>query len=259
MKKNLLLLLALCLFSAQAYAQQEALTGFIQEHKNDQGFTYAFFSKDLLEMVTKSDTKDADWKQLQQVVQNIGSLSLLVGDSINNGMQLFKEARKLVPEQDFDELLSVRDGNDHVRIWVKSEDNTISDLVLLVGTADEFVLACFAGKLELGNFAQLAQLFQADQSAQLAKLSENMSLNFAVSPNPSGGMFVLQYNETQDLPASMIILDQNGRQVANLNLKAEVSQQVQLPPSLPSGLYWIQVKTQQGKVGVKQLQLIKAP
>lgn len=255
--KHFFLLLSAILLSAHAvFSQTSAFNGFIEQHKNDRAFTYAFLSKDLFEVVAGTEVKDKDWKQLHNMVKNIGSLSILAADSIQNGLALYKEVLALVPKDEFDELLTVRDGSDHVRIWVKSDDDAISDLVLLVGSQDEFVLVCFAGNLELGNISELAKLFEAEEAEQLARTTAATTIDFSLSPNPTSGPITLTYNDGQDVPAFLTLIDQNGRQVSSLTLSGFHIQQVFLP-ELPSGTYWIQLRTKNGKIGVKQVQIVR--
>ncbi|MFN0036187.1 MAG: DUF4252 domain-containing protein [Saprospiraceae bacterium] len=256
MKHFFLLLLSLFLTNSAASAQQVALHDFIEKHKSDQSFTYAFLSKDLFEIATQSDIKNKDWNGLHNVVKNIGSLRILAADSIESGLVLYKEVRALIPSDEFDELLTVRDGSDNVRIWVKAEDNVVTDLILLVGSPHEFVLVCFAGNLELGNISELAKLFEAGQVEQLARTSEAVAIDFGASPNPSNGEFTLTYSDEQDPPTLLSVIDQNGRPVSTLRLSGTATQSVVLG-DVPSGIYWLQLKTQNGKVGVKQVQVVK--
>lgn len=254
--KQLLPALAAVLLTAAAHAQTAGLNDFIETHKQDKGFTYAFLSKDLFEVAAKADVADQDWKKLQNVVRNIGALRILAADDLDTAPDLYRDAKTRVDADAFDELLTVRDGQDNVRIWAKSEGAVVTDLVLLVGTSNEFVLVCFAGALELNNLPELAGLLDAGSAGQLAQTAERVAAEFQVSPNPSTGVFTLRYEADADLPASMTLIDQNGRQVTSRALSGTPVQEVALR-DLPSGLYWIQLKTQQGRVGVKQIQLLK--
>lgn len=255
MKKIALLLSAVFLTAALANAQQEALDGFIEKYKNDYGFTFAFLSKDVLEVVTQTDIGEKDWKKLHNVVKNIGSLSILAADSIETGRALYREARGAVPTDELDELLMVHDADTDVRIWVKEEDAVVSDLVLLVGSPDEFVLICFAGNLELGNLAELARLFDAEEAQDLARAAAAAAPAFTISPNPSSGAITLSYPDEQDHPKRLNVIDQNGRSVMTADLSDAATQQVVLR-NLPAGLYWVQLETEQGKIGVKQMQIV---
>ncbi len=256
MKFLFFLLVAVCFSLQQSYSQNNDLNTFLDQHKNDQGATYAFLSKDMFEVATKKEIKDSDWEKVHQVVKNIGSLRIFASEGQDNGMALYKEALPLVNENEFEALISVRDGSDHVRIWVKESDGILSDLVLMVGEKDEFVLVCFSGQLELGNISELAAMFDTKKTKQLAKTTAANAIDFKVSPNPSNGQFVLTYDDAKDMPSNVLVFDQSGRQVAMLNLTPESSQEIKLN-ELPSGVYWIQCKTQLGKVGLKQIQIAK--
>lgn len=253
MKHFLFLLLAP---TPTLFAQNVSLNDFIAQHKQEQGFTYAFLSKELLEVTVKSDLKNEDWNGLQNVVKNIGSLSILAADSTTEGPSLYKQAKSLINPDDFETLLTVRDESTNVRVWVKSEDALVTDLILLIGAPDAFVLACFTGNLELGNLAELATLFEAGKVEQLARSSEAVAIDFEISPNPSNGSFTLTYSNEQDPPSQMLVMDQSGRQIATISLYGTPSQSMFLG-DLNSGIYWIQVKTQQGKLGIKQLQIVR--
>jgi hypothetical protein len=169
---------------------------------------------------------------------------------------LYKEVKALIPEDEFDALLTVRDGKENVRIWAKSENQTVTDLVLLVGTPNEFVLICFAGNLELGNLSELASLFEAGAAQKLAKTAESVSIEFGVNPNPSNGQFTLSYTDEQDLPAELSIIDQSGRQIGTRQLSESSTQTVNFP-DLATGLYWLELKTKSGKLGIKQVQIVR--
>lgn len=256
MKITFLLLTCLLLSVRTAQAQNESLNNFIENHKRDQGFTFAYLSQDLFEVASKSEVKQKDWKKLQQIVKNVGSLRILVGDEIKNGLALYKEVLTQIPTDEFDELLTVRDEQTNIRIWAKSEADKITDLILLVGSPDEFVLICFAGAIELGNITELAKLFDAEEAKDLASVAKAVEIDFQISPNPANSVFNLSYNDEHDAPALLNVMDQNGRLVNTTRLSGSPAQRVELP-NLPTGLYWVQMKTAQGKVGIKQIQIVK--
>ncbi|MCC6412683.1 MAG: DUF4252 domain-containing protein [Saprospiraceae bacterium] len=256
MKTILFSLVSFFLFSGLAHAQQESLHRFVDKYKQNKAFTYSYMSKDLVEVVAQTEVAEKDWQKLQNVVKNIGSLSILVADSIPNARAVYHEALAAVPVTVFDELLTVRDGADNVRIWAKTDASTVTDLVLLVGSAEEFVLICFTGNLELGNLSELGAMLDAEQAQHLAQTTQAVAIDFQVSPNPSSGEFSITCSDAKDIPQQLTITDQNGRQVVAMQLTGETSQRLSFP-DLKSGLYWVQVKTVNGNVGVKQVQIVR--
>lgn len=258
MKLTYFLLAGLMLAAFSVRAQNQALNQFIDTHKTDPGFTFAYLSRDLFEVVSRSNVQEKDWKKVHKLVKNIGSLRVLAGDEIQTGLALYKEVLSLVPADEFDELLTVRADRTNVRIWSKDDGSIVTDLVLLVGSPEEFVLICFAGELELGNIAELARLFDAHEAADLTMATKAVEIDFQISPNPNIGVFTLSYAGEGDAPALMSVTDQSGRQVATLELSGAPTRQVTLR-DLSAGIYWVQLKTAQGRVGVKQLQIVDRP
>ncbi|HAD14183.1 MAG TPA: hypothetical protein DCF33_17295 [Saprospirales bacterium] len=256
MKQIFFCLLATVAILEVAHAQNTPLQVFFQSHKQAPGFTHAYLSKELFDVASKHEISKEDWQGLHHVVQNLGVMEILVADSISNGHELYKEAKKCVPTDEFEELLTVRDEQTNVRIWVKAEEAVISDLVLLVGAPQEFVLICFAGTLQLGNLSELPALFESGKTSQLAKISATVSAEFSISPNPASNQITVQLQDAQDVPDRIEILDTQGRQVLSQNLDPLTVQSVNIG-SLNQGIYWAQLRTTTGKIGIKQIQVIK--
>ncbi|HLP95742.1 MAG TPA: DUF4252 domain-containing protein [Saprospiraceae bacterium] len=239
-----------CLQSLQA--QNTTLQTFFHQHKEKPGFTHALLSKDLFDVASGHEISKEDWQGLHAVVQNMGVMEILVADSISNGVALYKEAKSCIQETEFDELLTVRDNQTNVRIWVKSEEDIVTDLVLLVGAPEEFVLICFAGKLELGNISQLPELFEAGKTTQFVERSAEVSAAFSISPNPARDQISIQFSDPQDQPSQLEIIDINGRKVLQTTLSSDATLPIQIGQLKP-GTYWVQLRTTGGKIGIQQL------
>lgn len=253
--KKWLLPVAFSLSCLPVFSQN--LSDFVEKYKNEPTFTYAFVSKDFMESTVKWNLDEKDWKKAQNAVRNIGTISILVSEKQPKAQELYREATDAMPAS-LDELLIVRDNKDKVRVLANTEESKISDLVVLVASDAAFVLICFSGELELGNLSELTKLFNGDQAESLARTVSASSIDFKISPNPSAGEITLSYaNSEGDLPAQLVVFDLQGKPVATLDLSPTPSQQVRLS-SLPASSYWLQVKTQKGKVGIKQLQIIRA-
>jgi hypothetical protein len=75
-----------------------------------------------------------------------------------------------VPTSEYSELLTVRDKDEHVRIWTKDAGNIIEELLLLVGKPDEFVLLSFTGKIDLDKISSLSKVLDVKGADQLEKI-----------------------------------------------------------------------------------------
>lgn len=74
----------------------------------------------------------------------------------------------------FDLLLSVRDKGNNVKIWTQTTvDNTIQELLLLVGGEDEMVMLSLTGNIDLEKISRLAGNIDIDGIEYLDNLDKN--------------------------------------------------------------------------------------
>jgi len=172
--KKTLLLLPLCLFLAGALsAQNDAINRFFTQYMDDERFTVVFVSPKMFSLVSKISTDDPDWEKFRDVVGGLTGLRVLTSDGIGDGMKLYKEALGKVPAAEYEELLTVRDGTENVRIWVKDSGNIINELLLLVGSPDEFVLVSLTGTIDLDKVSNLSKGLDIDGVKHLEKVKKN--------------------------------------------------------------------------------------
>jgi hypothetical protein len=170
MKHLLFSLLFLLAANFAASAQNDAITRFFDQYAEDERFTVVYIAPKLFHLAAKIETDDEDWNAIREVVKDLGGLRVLVADSIADGVALYKSALSKVPTNEYSELLTVRDKDEHVRIWTKDSGNIIEELLLLVGKPDEFVLLSFTGKIDLDKISELSKVLDVKGAEQLEKL-----------------------------------------------------------------------------------------
>jgi hypothetical protein len=170
MKKFLFLLPVFFLAALQLHAQTDAITRFFSKYSEDERFTTVFISQKMFQLVAKVETDDEDWNKMRDVVKDLGGLRILTCDTLIDGVQLYKEALGKVPISEYSELLTVRDGQENVRIWIKEQGNTINELLLLVGAPDEFVMLSFVGKIDVDKISSLSKTLDVKGAEHLDKI-----------------------------------------------------------------------------------------
>ena len=173
MKKILFLLPLVLLLAKAAPAQNDAINRFFNQYMEDERFTVVFVSPKMFSLVSKISTDDEDWEKFREAIGGLTGLRGLTADSITTGMDLYHEALKKVPTNEYSELLTVRDGQENVRIWVKDSGNIINELLLLVGAPQEFVLLSLTGKIDLDKISELSKGLDIDGVKQLEKVKKN--------------------------------------------------------------------------------------
>jgi hypothetical protein len=173
MKKLLAMLPLFYLFAAVAPAQNDAINRFFNQYMEDERFTVVFVSPKMFSLVSKISTDDEDWENVREVVGGLTGLRVLTSDSLDNGLAFYKEALSKVPASEYAELLTVRDGKENVRIWVKDSGNIINELLLLVGSPDEFVLLSLTGTIDLDKISNLSKGLDINGAEHLEKIKKN--------------------------------------------------------------------------------------
>ena len=181
MKKHLLLLpLFLLAVIFNLSAQNDAITRFFEKYVDDERFTVVYVSPKMFQLVSKIETNDEEWNQVREIVKDLGGLRVLVADSIADGLTFYKDALSRVPTGEYEELLTIRDGKEHVRIWVKDSENIIEELLLLVGAPDEFVLLSFTGKIDLDKISELSKSLDIEGAQHLSKLKSGHDVKIKI-------------------------------------------------------------------------------
>ena len=172
--KKTILFLPVFLFSAFfAQAQNDAITRFFEKYMDDERFTVVYVAPKMFQLVSKIETDDEDWNKVREVVKDLGGLRVLTADSISEGLSIYKDALSRVPANEYSELLTVRDGKENVRIWTKDSGNIIEELLLLVGSPDEFTMLSFTGKIDLDKISTLSKTLDIKGAEQLDKIKSH--------------------------------------------------------------------------------------
>jgi hypothetical protein len=173
MKKSFFLVPLFLLAHMSATFAQDGIIRFFDQYSDDERFTTVFISPKMFDLISRIETDDEEWNQIREVVKDLGGLRVLTADSIADGSSLYKNALTRVPTNEYSELLTVRDGKENVRIWIKDGGNIISELLLLVGAPDQFTLLSFTGKIDLDKISKLSKGLDVKGTEHLGKIKKD--------------------------------------------------------------------------------------
>ncbi|MEL6922752.1 MAG: DUF4252 domain-containing protein [Bacteroidota bacterium] len=178
MKYISLIIIAFVCSIANVNAQQDAISKYFDDYMEDERFTVVYVSAKLFDMVTKFDIteiEDADEPEVRaamEVLKDLRGLRVLTTDI--NPMEVYKEAKSKINTDTYEMLLTVRDKGENVRFWIKDGDNDIiNELLLLVGSEDEFVLLSLIGNIDLDKISSLAKTMDVKGMEHLDKVKSN--------------------------------------------------------------------------------------
>jgi vacuolar-type H+-ATPase subunit F/Vma7 len=167
--KSIFSLAIAMLFSLSMFSQSDAIERFFKDYQEDENFTVVYVSPKMFQMVSKA-TSEAEDKELSAIVKDLKGLRILT--SKVNPDKTYKEANRRLNIKEYEELVTVRDKESNVRFVTKESNGLISELLLLVGGKDEFVMMSFVGNIDLNKIAKLAKKLDIDGAEHLDKVKK---------------------------------------------------------------------------------------
>lgn len=181
MKKIIVFCSLLCFLTSSISAQNDAINRYFEAQLENEIFTSVYVSPKLIEIVSEIDIKaldDGDMEDneaaiIEEVLGQLKGLMLLKTEV--EPMIHYKAILAKFSEQNsnFDLLLSVRDKGNNVKIWTETTgNNTIKELLLLVGGEEEMVMLSLTGNINLEKISKLAGNIDIDGIEYLDNLDK---------------------------------------------------------------------------------------
>ena len=174
MKKNVLIALALTV-SGTLFAQNKQVDQFFSKYEGKPGYTSVMVSEKLFELVASAAPEsEAEIKDMVGDLQGIRVLVYEQEDAATRSAELYKEASSAISFDSYEELLTVFDEGEKVRLMVKQDPankEIINELLILV-SGDEFVLVDIFGKIDLNKISKLADNLDIEGLDELKQLDK---------------------------------------------------------------------------------------
>lgn len=173
--KNIITSLFFALCAAPLFAQTDAITRYFDKYVDDESFTMVYITPKMFQLLAKLDIKDPDYQNLKSVLTDVRGLRILTTEK--NAMAHYKEITKAFSPQDYELLMSVRSDGDNVQFYTKEAGGKIQELLMLVGSTDEFVMLSFIGNIDLDKLAKMADKIDVKGTEHLKDLEKNNTSN----------------------------------------------------------------------------------
>ena len=160
MKRIILLLVAVAL-PAFLMAQNSAVDKLFNKYKGRDGVTTVQISPQLFQIVKAMEIEDIEDHDIP--FDKIASVKILTIEDEEGfeGVNFYDEVEKDLDVSNFAEVMTVDDGGETVRMWMKAEKSTVSEFLLIVG-GDDNVLIYITGNFNMNDLEGLAESFDHD-------------------------------------------------------------------------------------------------
>ncbi|MEN8125596.1 MAG: DUF4252 domain-containing protein [Bacteroidota bacterium] len=111
------------------------------------------------------------------LIKNIETLKVFATEDASVAKQMKFEAQKYLKNANLEELMRVKDGDDHVKIYVRegSNDNFVKELFMFVNdSSDETVIISLTGNIDLRQVSKLTDKMDLPGGENLEKANKKL-------------------------------------------------------------------------------------
>lgn len=169
--KNILITFILACIAFSVQAQNDAITKYFNQYRDDDRFTMISINKKMFELIANVAEEDVD-DEVMEMLSEMDGLKILTTDQ--NPKAFYNEAISKINTNEYEELMTVREKDQNIQFLVKDQKDgkIVNELLLLVGGEDDFVMLSFVGKIYLNKIAKLAKNMDIDGLENLERLEK---------------------------------------------------------------------------------------
>lgn len=167
--KYLMLTCIMLMLSISGFSQVDAIAKYFSKYQEDTDFTVVYISPKMFEMISKLAEEEIE-PEVQAIIRDLKGLRVLTTEK--NPMRYYNEVTETLNLKSYEELMTIRDGNSNVRFLIKSKNDLVEELLLLVGSEEEFVMISFVGKIDLEKISRLSNSADIEGLQHLQKIDQ---------------------------------------------------------------------------------------
>lgn len=160
--KRVIFLFAVVALPALMIAQNSAVDKLFNKYKGREGVTTVQISPELFRVLKGMEIDEIENADIPfDKVSSVKILTIDDGDAFE-GLNFYDEIKGELKTDDFAEVLTVDDGGETVRMWMKADKAIVSEFLLIVGGDDDNVLVYITGAFNMNDLEGLAETFDKD-------------------------------------------------------------------------------------------------
>jgi hypothetical protein len=171
--KNFILITAITFLSFGAMAQGTVITSYFTKYADNESFTKVSVSQKMFSLFTELEAGSDSEKEFLQAVSKLQGLKIIVADSIPNAMTVYNQAVADVKKAGYEELMTVTGSDENMLFSIKETNGIISELIMVVGGKEDFVMLSLYGEIDLKNISKIAQEMRVEGLEKLSEIDEN--------------------------------------------------------------------------------------
>jgi len=154
--KKITLILASLIISVSMMAQESLINSYFEKYSSDDNFTKVTINQKMFSLFANFEGGTEEETEFMQAISKLEGLKIITADSLENSAKLFKTVAADINKAGYEELMSVTDAEENVKFSIKEKNGIVTELIMLVGGNEEFVLLSLYGEINLKDVSKIA-------------------------------------------------------------------------------------------------------
>jgi hypothetical protein len=146
-----------------AYSQSKSVADFQAKYQGDRDATVVTVNGNMFNLFANiadaADEEDEEAQAMARIARGIKSLKVLSVPVYKSGLQPdeISGLRDQLIKEKYDELMQVRDGQEHVYFLAQGNENEVRNMYVLIQEDDDFTILEIEGTLQMKDLAKLVR------------------------------------------------------------------------------------------------------
>lgn len=239
--KNILIAFVLIL-SVNISNAQNIIDKHFSHFKDSDEFTTISVTGKMFEIVAQIEIDEADeeFQEMKNMLSNIESFNMIVGEDLPNAATEYKSALKLVANS-HEELMRISTKNEKIIIKVHEANGFVQEVIMIGKVEETFIAFSLMGQIRMEEIGKVINKVQSSGfEDSLGEVFKNKYEGFKVYPNPVSTNAAFTVEIPEDMADGQIsIIDIDGKVVREV--AASGTRQSLNVDGLTPGTYVVQI------------------
>ena len=170
--KKLMIVMVMMAAAFAVQAQGDAISKFFTKYQNDVSFSQVNMSSKMFSLMANLEVENPEDQEVVNMISKLKGLRILAKEEARDSRELYKEALSMIPKSEFEELMSVRDKDKDMKFYIKESGGKISELVMVAGGNDEFMILSLFGEIDLKQVSKISKKMNIDGLENLENIKD---------------------------------------------------------------------------------------
>lgn len=149
------------------FSQDGSMDFFFKKYQDDESFTIVNISPKMFSVISGMDIESMD-PEMKEILKNISGMKILTkATEKDSDQKYYTEAIEGIQQNGLEELMTIKEKGHNVKIYGKSNDDLhLTEVVMITGNSNNFVLMQVLGRLTLDQLGRLNQTLNPKSDKQ---------------------------------------------------------------------------------------------